>query len=104
MVFWGYLNEQAEIKLRNLGKLAPEDWGNNAKTDPVKGLVPTEGGQLWLVEIVAPFHTDENQHQEQIFSDLIQTTFKGKAFKFMKLNPTSRKREEVCIGVEGKRL
>ncbi len=102
VVFWGYLNEQSEAKLRNLGKLAPEDWGNNAKIDAEKGLLVQEGGQLWLVEMVIPFHTDENKHQQQVLADLINTNFKKKSFKLMQLNPATRKREEICVNSNGR--
>lgn len=97
VVFWGYINEQAEIKLRNLGKLAPEDWGNNAQVDSEKGLIARDGGQLWLVEMIAPFHTAENMHRERMIEDLKKTSFGGRDFKLFKLNMGTGKREETLV-------
>ena len=73
------------------------DWGYDATPDPEKGLIPNEGGTLWLVELVAPFHTAENKHREQMLSDLMKTSFLGKAVKLMQINPTSSQKEELSI-------
>ena len=66
---WGYLSQDAEKRLIEDGKLEPQDWGNDAVLDQVKGLIRNEGGQMWLVDILAPFHTAENQHRDQVVLD-----------------------------------
>ena len=95
---WGYLDEAAEKRLKTVGKLQPQDWGNNAKLDQAKGLVRQPGGTLWLIEVIAPFHTDENKQRDQMLGDLMQTAFKGQLFKLMHVNPESKKREELVLG------
>ncbi len=95
---WGYLSDEAAHRLKVAGRLAPQDWGNNATQDPEKGLVAQEGGTLWLVELVTPFHNDTNKHREQMIADLMQTVFKGKKFKTMHINPKSGVREEITLG------
>lgn len=94
---WGYLNEDAEKRLKAAGKLAPQDWGNNAKLDQKRGLVASEGGTLWLVELITPFHSKENKHREQVLTDLMNTAFKGKQVKMIHINPETRQREEITI-------
>ena len=98
VALWGYLNEQAEKKLKTSGKLAPSDWGNGARLDPQKGLVANEGGTLWLVELIAPFHCNENSHREQMLADLIRTALEGQSVKFMHVDPATKQRTESAIG------
>lgn len=97
-VLWGYLNEDAEIRLKAAGRLAPQDWGNNAQMDPEKGLIPQPGGNLWLVEMIAPAHTEQNKHREQMLADLMQGVFKGKKFKTIRINPETGAKEEITLG------
>ncbi len=95
---WGYLNEEAEQKLKTVGRLAPQDWGNKANLDQQKGLIANEGGTLWLVELVAPFHSDKNKHREQMLADLMGTALKNKPLKMMHVNPETGQREEITLG------
>jgi cytolysin-activating lysine-acyltransferase len=90
---WGYLSDEAAHRLKVAGRLAPQYWGNNAIQDPEKGLVAKEGGTLWLVELVTPFHNETNKHREQMIADLMQTVFKDKKFKTMHINPKTGVRE-----------
>ena len=94
---WAYMDEDAEKRFKSSGKLAPQDWGNGAQLDQSKGLVAKEGGTLWLVELVIPFHTKESKHQQQVLADLLNTAFKGKKIKMMHLNPKTGSREEVVL-------
>lgn len=98
VALWGYLNEQAEKKLKKVGKLAPQDWGNNAALDAAAGLVRREGGTLWLIELIAPFHTDDNQHRQRMIADVTGTSLKGQHIKLLHLSPESGKREEIIVG------
>lgn len=95
---WGYLSPEAEEKLKDVGRLAPQDWGNNARLDQEQGLVPTPGGTLWLVELIAPFHSEANKHREQMLADLMQSALKDKPFKLMHVNPETGRREEIVLG------
>jgi hemolysin-activating ACP:hemolysin acyltransferase len=100
---WGYLSEDAEKRLKVAGKIAPQDWGNNAQLDQDRGLVANEGGTLWLVELITPFHTKENKHREQMIADLMQTAFKDKSVKMMHINPETNRREEITIAEKKKK-
>lgn len=93
VALWAYLNEEAEIKLEQSGKIAPVDWGNGAEMSAEKGLEKKEGGNLWLIELIAPFNNEANKQKEEILSDLINTNFKDTPFKMMRINPETGKRE-----------
>lgn len=97
-VLWGYLNKEAETRLKTQGRIHAEDWGNNATFSAEQGLVAHAGGVLWVVEVLTPFHTAQNKHREFILNDLMQTALKGKTFKLMHLNPGTQKLEEIILG------
>ncbi len=97
-VLWGYLSDDAATRLKAAGRLAPQDWGNNAQVDPEKGLIAQEGGTLWLVEMIAPFHNEKNKHREQMLADIMQDQFKGKKFKTIRINPQTGQKEEITLG------
>ncbi len=99
-VLWGYLNEEAEARLRAQGRIQVEDWCNGATFSSEQGLVGHTGGTLWLIEFLTPFHTNENKHREFILADLIENTLKGKAFTFACINEETRKVEEITLGGE----
>lgn len=99
---WGYLSPEAEEKLKTVGRLDPQDWGNNAKLDPEQGLVATEGGTLWLVELITPFHSQKNQHREQILKDLVTNTLTDQPLKMMHFNTQTMKREEITLSLGSK--
>ncbi len=94
---WAYLSPEAEAKFKTHGKIEGEDWGNNAQVDPVKGLVRQEGGTPWLIELIAPFHTSDNKHREQMVQDLMNTVLLGQRLKMVHINPATKQVEEILI-------
>lgn len=56
--------ETSERLTAGAHKLAPHEWKH-------------EGGELWLIELIAPFGA-----QEEILNDLAANLFKGREFKF----------------------
>jgi cytolysin-activating lysine-acyltransferase len=96
---WAYLSPEAEEKLNNINsRIMPHEWGNNASFSPEAGLTATEGGTLWLVDLIAPFATEENNLIQKILAELMQTSFKGKQFKFHQTDPKTGKREVKILG------
>jgi len=74
VALWAYLSEEAERKLtEGVVRLHPKDWKS--------------GDRLWLVEIIAPFHTADNRMVERMLVDLQSTSLKGKKFKFRSITP-----------------
>ncbi len=97
LALWGYLNEDAEKKLHYSGKIAPTDWGNGAEISAEKGIEKKEGGTLWLIDIIAPFNTEDNKQKEKMLVDLINTAFKDAPFKMMRINPETGKKESGWV-------
>ena len=94
---WAYLNEEAEERLKATGRLAPQDWGNGAAVSMEEGIVPKQGGNLWLIELISPFESDRNNVREQILADLMLSNLKGRKIHFFRLNPEVGAKEEVVI-------
>lgn len=97
VALWAYLDEAAEEKLQAVGKLSPLDWGNGATLSAEKGMVATPGGNLWLVELVTPFHTEQNNHREKMLADLSGTVFARKEFKFFHVDKATQERKVVSL-------
>lgn len=72
VALWAYLNEEAEKKVIEGKRLDPRDWGNGAMISMEEGLVPTQGGQCWLIDIVVPYGMDVSV-VEYILNDLIES-------------------------------
>ena len=99
VAFWAYLSDEAEQKLLSgAHRLRPDEWAVGMKIDPEDGISKQEGGTLWLVDLVCPFHTAENKLADKMLADLIQGPFKGKKFKFHHTDPATGKREVKEIG------
>jgi len=95
---WGYLSEEGEMRLKTDGRIKREDWGNGSLINTINGIAPAPGGTLWLVELIVPFATTENQQRDQMLQDLLSTTLKNKPVKLMHINPTTSVREEIVLG------
>lgn len=52
----------------------------------------TSGDRIWLVDLVAPFATAENQQRELMLADLIAGPLAGKAFSFHETDPKTGSR------------
>ena len=65
-------------------RLRPDEWNS--------------GDRLWLMELCAPFATEENKLTEAMVADLMQNVFTGKSFKMHVTDPLTGKREVKEIG------
>jgi cytolysin-activating lysine-acyltransferase len=84
---WAFLSEEAEAKLSlNPVRLRPDDWKS--------------GDRCWLVDLIAPQATAENQLAATMLVDLQQTALEGLAFRFHRTDPITRKREVVLVEVK----
>jgi cytolysin-activating lysine-acyltransferase len=83
LALWAKCTPQTVRKLEE-GLLKPgsqltlEEWSN--------------GDEVWLVDLIAPFATPENHHREVMLADLIAKPLKGVAFKFHQTDPATGKR------------
>lgn len=60
----------------------------------------TDGDQIWLVDLIAPFATAENRHREVMMADLISGPLVGKAFNFHQTDPATGKRSVQTIAAD----
>lgn len=95
---WGYLNEEAEERLKATGRLAPQDWGNGAAVSMEEGIVPNKGGNLWIIELLSPFESEENNVREQMIADLMIHNLKSKKLSMFTIDPVSKQRIITSIG------
>lgn len=70
---WARTTPEGEAKLGQgmiepANRLSLEEW--------------TSGDRVWLVDLVAPFATEENRHREVMLADLIAGPLSGQAFSF----------------------
>lgn len=98
VALWAYLNEEGESKFTQQGRIDPPDWANGAQLSAGTGLIPAPGGAPWLIELVAPYHTNENKHRDFILSDLMNTAFANRQLKLIHLNPVSGQKEVLVLG------
>lgn len=94
---WAYLNEEAEERLKATSRLAPQDWGNGASVSIDEGIIANEGGKLWLIEILAPFNSVENSHQQQMLADLMLNNLKGQEIHTFRIDPETGLKEEAVV-------
>lgn len=60
----------------------------------------TNGDQIWLVDLIAPFATPENRQREIMIADLITGPLKGKEFRFHQTDPATGKRTVQVVGAD----
>lgn len=60
----------------------------------------TNGDQIWLVDLIAPFTNGENRHREIMMADLISGPLAGKAFNFHQTDPATGKRSVQAVAAD----
>lgn len=83
VAIWAKLSEEAEAKLENAQRLAPEDWRS--------------GDRVWLVELISPFANTENKLSEAMLLDMMQGPFKTTAFNLHRTDPKTGRRDKVHV-------
>lgn len=83
LALWAKCSSEAVAKLdRGMvdpeNRLSLEEW--------------TNGDQVWLVDLIAPFATFENQQREIMMADLISKPLKGLEFRFHQTDAKTGKR------------
>jgi cytolysin-activating lysine-acyltransferase len=98
VALWAYLDEEAEKKLETGGRLRPDEWAVGMKLSTEDGVSHKGGGSLWLVDLICPFGTPENQLADKMLADLIGGPFKGKKFKFHHTDIATGTRKVMELG------
>lgn len=86
---WALLSEEVEKRIND----------NIVKGVPVR-LTPQEwksGDRLWLIELVCPTATQENNLSQHLMADLVNSAFKDKAFYFHQMQMETGLRKMVKI-------
>ena len=80
---WASVSEEVEKEklLSGKGRIKRDEWKS--------------GDRLWLVELIAPTATKENKLRENMLQGLASGPFKGKTFKFQKIDTCTGKKEVV---------
>lgn len=60
----------------------------------------TDGDQIWLIDLIAPFATSENKQREVMMADLISGPLAGKAFNFHQTDPNTGKRTVQTVAAD----
>lgn len=60
----------------------------------------TNGDQIWLVDLIAPFANAENKQREVMIADLITGPLKAKEFRFHQTDPNTGKRTVQTVTAE----
>lgn len=91
LALWAKCGPEAVRKL-DKGMIEPdnrltlEEWSN--------------GDQIWLVDLIAPFANAENRQRELMMADLISGPLAGKAFNFHQTDPQTGKRGVQQVGAD----
>jgi cytolysin-activating lysine-acyltransferase len=60
----------------------------------------TNGDEIWLVDLIAPFASAENKQREIMFADLISGPLKGQAFHFHQIDAATGKRTVQSVSAD----
>lgn len=89
IALWAHLSEEAE---RRLNETAMAGQGARLRPDEWKS-----GDRVWLVELIAPQATSENNLIQSMIADLAANVFPDKTFKFHTTDPATGKREVQTV-------
>ena len=88
---WAKCNARAAAKL-DRGMIEPEnrltleEWNS--------------GQDMWLVDLIAPFATEQNRQREIMIADLISKPLKGISFRFHQTDPATGKRTVQTVAAD----
>src|ERR1044072_4191025 len=91
LAMWAKCGPEARAKLEG-GMIQPE---NRLTLEEW-----TNGDEIWLVDLIAPFANAENKQREIMFADLISGPLKGQAFKFHQTDPATGKRVVQSVAAD----
>jgi len=89
VAMWALLSEEKEKLLT-----AQIEANKPARLDPVAW---RSGDRLWLLDLVSPFATPENNFYEKLIDQIAAGLFKDKPFRFIRLNTTTRLHELAAM-------
>ena len=91
LALWAKCDPAAEKKLEG-GMIEPE---NRLTLEEW-----TSGDKIWLVDLIAPFATNQNKQREIMIADLISGPLKGESFHFHQTDPATGKRTVQTVDAD----
>lgn len=85
---WAKCGATAEKKLEG-GMIEPENRLTLEEWD--------SGERVWLVDLIAPFATNQNRQREIMIADLISGPLKGVEFRFHETDPATGERKVQTV-------
>lgn len=103
--FYLFRDGQQPVGLAMWAKCTPETVGKleGGMIEPENRLTLeewTNGDQIWLVDLIAPFATAENKQREIMIADLISGPLKGKEFHFHQTDPKTGSRMVQMVSAD----
>jgi len=96
LALWAKCGPGAEAKLER-GMIEPENRLSLEEWD--------SGERVWLVDLIAPFATNQNRQREIMIADLISGPLKGVEFRFHQTDPaTGERRVQTVAANAGEKL
>jgi cytolysin-activating lysine-acyltransferase len=93
VALWAYLDEEREKKLIE----GMSESSNELRLDNCNC-----GDRLWLIELVAPFSTNENRQAELMVADLIAGPFAGRSFTMIHTDPASDHKNLIKVDADAR--
>jgi cytolysin-activating lysine-acyltransferase len=91
LALWAKCGTEAERKLQ-AGMIEPENRLSLEEWD--------SGERVWLVDLIAPFATNENRQREIMIADLISGPLAGIEFRFHQTNPATGERTVKTVAAD----
>ena len=88
LALWAKCGPEAEAKL-DRGMIEPENRLTLEEWD--------SGERVWLVDLIAPFASNENRQREIMIADLISGPLKGMEFRFHQTEPATGERKVQTV-------
>jgi cytolysin-activating lysine-acyltransferase len=96
LALWAKCGPEAEAKL-DRGMIEPENRLTLEEWD--------SGERVWLVDLIAPFASNENRQREIMIADLISGPLKGIEFRFHQTDPaTGQRKVQTVVADAGEKL
>lgn len=111
LALWAYLTPEQAAEMGKTGKIKPENWRHG--TDVLQVVKDQQAGkkvelvepemkdgevELWLVDFIVPFATNENKLAQACLADLINVPFKGKRLRMHKTDPKTGDKTMIELG------
>jgi cytolysin-activating lysine-acyltransferase len=91
LALWAKCGPEAEAKL-DRGMIEPENRLTLEEWD--------SGERVWLVDLIAPFATNQNRQREIMIADLISGPLKGVEFRFHQTDPATGERKVQTVAAD----